>query len=157
MMECAGRAVRVPKSSAALVGIWVAGFCFWVLLAFRLEGLAQPTQRLHDGDERRVADTSAGETPVSDGAGHESGTSQVPTGSGTGDAKGHGSTLAGCIDINTAGEEVLVGLPGIGPVLAERIVEYRAVNGPFTSVEAIVGVKGIGPAKLEKLRARVCF
>jgi competence protein ComEA len=50
------------------------------------------------------------------------------------------------IDLNTAAEAELDGLPGIGQALASRIVEYRAENGPFKTVEDLRNVKGIGPA-----------
>lgn len=55
------------------------------------------------------------------------------------------------LDINAAGEEELTSLPGIGPALARRIVEYRAEHGPFASVEDLVEVSGIGTSKLAAL------
>ena len=48
------------------------------------------------------------------------------------------------ININTASADALVALPGIGPTLAQRIVEYRQANGPFSRPEDIKKVKGIG-------------
>lgn len=56
------------------------------------------------------------------------------------------------ININTAGVDELDQLPGIGAVLAQRIVEYREANGPFSSLEALLNVSGIGEKKLESLR-----
>ncbi|MCX7623131.1 MAG: ComEA family DNA-binding protein [Thermomicrobium sp.] len=47
------------------------------------------------------------------------------------------------IDLNRATAEELEGLPGVGPALARRIVEYRAQHGPFRSVEELVNVAGI--------------
>jgi competence protein ComEA len=61
----------------------------------------------------------------------------------------------GMVDVNAAGVEELDGLPGIGPALAARIVEWRARNGRFRSVEALAEVPGIGPATVERLRPRV--
>ena len=56
------------------------------------------------------------------------------------------------LDLNRATAEELVELPGIGPVLAERIVAFREEHGPFRSVEDLLQVSGIGEATLEALR-----
>lgn len=55
------------------------------------------------------------------------------------------------VDINTAGVEELDQLPGIGEVLAGRIIAYREANGPFESIEELMEVSGIGEAKLAEL------
>ena len=59
------------------------------------------------------------------------------------------------LDINTAAVDELDTLPGIGEVLAQRIVDYREAHGPFRSVEELIAVEGIGEGKLEKLRELV--
>ncbi len=59
------------------------------------------------------------------------------------------------LDINTAGADQLETLPGIGPVLARRIVEFRTRHGPFRRVEDLLQVQGIGPRLLERLRPLV--
>ncbi|HUV05561.1 MAG TPA: helix-hairpin-helix domain-containing protein [Armatimonadota bacterium] len=58
----------------------------------------------------------------------------------------------GTVHINTAGFEELQRLPGIGPAMAQRIVDYRTEHGRFQSIEELDEVRGIGPAKLEKMR-----
>ena len=59
------------------------------------------------------------------------------------------------ININTATAEELDELPGIGPVLAGRIVDYRTEHGPFESEEDLMEVSGIGQATLEELRGEI--
>ncbi len=61
----------------------------------------------------------------------------------------------GLVNINTAGSELLQTLPGIGPMTAERIIEYRETKGRFKSVGDIQDVKGIGPKKYEAIKALI--
>ena len=56
------------------------------------------------------------------------------------------------ININTADEAALQTLPGIGPVLARRIVEWRESNGDFVIAEDLLAVEGIGLTKLDEIR-----
>jgi len=56
------------------------------------------------------------------------------------------------VNINVAGVESLQKLPGIGPVMAKRIIAHRQKNGYFKSFKDLLEVKGIGPATLEKIR-----
>ena len=59
--------------------------------------------------------------------------------------------------INQATQAELEMLPGIGPTLAARILEWRATNGPFTNLESLDAVPGIGPSLLESLRDLIAF
>ena len=55
---------------------------------------------------------------------------------------------SGLININTASVALLDTLPGIGPVLAQRIIDYREAHGPFTSLSQLMLVEGIGEKRL---------
>jgi competence protein ComEA len=57
----------------------------------------------------------------------------------------------GRVLLNSASVADLDGLPGIGPVLAQRIVDHRTQNGPFTTVGQLEDVPGIGPATFDEL------
>ena len=61
----------------------------------------------------------------------------------------------GLININTAGADLLDTLPGIGPVLAEAIVVYRELNGPFRSIDELAEVKGISLKMVDEIRSLV--
>jgi len=63
----------------------------------------------------------------------------------------------GCVDINSATLEELDELPGIGPVYAQRIIEYRTAHGSFQDIEDLIRVKGIGPATLQEIRDLICI
>jgi competence protein ComEA len=61
------------------------------------------------------------------------------------------AAAGGRVPLNSATVSDLDALPGIGPVLAQRIVDHRAQNGPFTAVEQLDDVPGIGPAIYDEL------
>lgn len=62
-----------------------------------------------------------------------------------------GTEPHGPVNINTADVSALDALPGIGPVIAQRIVDHRENHGPFNYPEQLTEVEGIGPKTLEKL------
>ena len=59
------------------------------------------------------------------------------------------------VNINSAGVGELDSLPGIGPVLAQRIVDFRTENGPFKTVDDLANVSGVGPSILAKISGQV--
>jgi competence protein ComEA len=74
-----------------------------------------------------------------------SGPGSAATGSGAGSADG-------LVNLNQATTSELEELPGVGPAIAQAIVDHREQEGPFTSVEDLLDVRGIGEAKLAELR-----
>jgi len=69
--------------------------------------------------------------------------------------QGQAAQASGLVNINTASLAELQTLPGIGPVLAQNIVDFREAHGGFTSVEELIGVNRIGATTLERLRPLV--
>lgn len=82
-----------------------------------------------DAEENEVADSAAAETDGADQAAPQ-----------------------GIVNINTADADALQTLPGVGEVLAGRIIEYRELSGGFVTVEQLMEVSGIGQQKFDALR-----
>ena len=101
-------------------------------------------QKLKDGMQITVPEKSPQGTAVQGAAG----------GAQAGAAK---ALPEGMVNINTADEKELDKLPGIGPAMAKRIVEYRTENGAFQAPEEIKRVKGIGDAKYEKMKDKIAL
>jgi competence protein ComEA len=84
--------------------------------------------------------------PVSDGQ-----QVVVPARAPPGAAVGGGAAAGGPVHLNSATIEQLDTLPGVGPVTAQKIIDYREKHGAFTSVRELDAIPGIGPARLEQL------
>ncbi len=101
---------------------------------------------------------AAGPEPVPASAATVPTQTRLEVGQGGGYSLGHISgerllTLGSALDVNTATAEDLEALPGIGPVLAQRIVQYRQSRGPYKNVDDLLAVQGMGKKKLALLRS----
>jgi competence protein ComEA len=63
--------------------------------------------------------------------------------------------VGAAVNLNTASASQLEAVPGIGPKMAQRIVEYRQKNGAFKKIEELMNVKGIGEKSFLKLKAHI--
>ncbi len=85
-----------------------------------------------------------------------SGPASIATGGGPPPPIGDECATGGALDLNRASAARLEALPGIGPVLAARIVEHRTRHGPFAAPAELIDVPGIGPRSLSRLESRIC-
>lgn len=116
--------------------------------------LARP---LRDGDQVVVglADAPGRAGLRSTVIGIDGNSSGPPPVAGPGSPTDGGPGSGGKVDLNTATLEQLDALPGVGPVTAKAIVEWRSTHGAFAAVDQLAEVDGIGPARLQRLRALV--
>ncbi len=70
----------------------------------------------------------------------------------TGSSAGPGTAPQGPVHLNVATLEQLDSLPGVGPVTAQKILDYRQKHGAFSSLDELDAIPGIGPARIEQLR-----
>ncbi|MFD8249325.1 helix-hairpin-helix domain-containing protein [Nocardia sp. NPDC059691] len=107
-------------------------------------------QRLSDGDQVQVGPAAPSSGASQQGSGTIGAGGRPSTGSAA--APSRPSSPASRIDLNTASEAELDALPGVGPVTARAIVNWRTTNGRFSTIEQLGEVDGIGPARLARLR-----
>ncbi len=141
-------------------GVFVLGNGSRVFQAVEAAGGALPTAALaalnlaapvSDGEQIVVLTQEQAANPQKN-----PGIGAAAPGTSGGDAGGAGAAAPpGPINLNTATAGDLDVLPGIGPVLAERIVAWRTGHGPFSSVDALDAVPGIGAKLLENIRSLV--
>lgn len=79
----------------------------------------------------------------------------ITDGSGNNEKSNNSSKEGEKVNINEAMQTELEGLPGIGPSLASKIIEYREANGKFEKIEDLQNVKGIGNAKYDDIKDKV--
>ncbi len=102
-------------------------------------------RKLEDGEQIYIPSTSD-QTPAPDP------TQQAGGAGGTQAATGHSpSSPSGLVNINRAGIDELCSLPGIGPSMAQKIIDSRTEDGPFKTKEDLKRVRGIGEKKFKKL------
>ena len=74
---------------------------------------------------------------------------------GTNPSSAPTQATAAPVNLNTATLDQLDALPGVGPVLAQRILDYRTQTGPFTTIDQLQEVPGVGPKKFDSLKSHV--
>ncbi|HEY4314655.1 MAG TPA: helix-hairpin-helix domain-containing protein [Actinomycetes bacterium] len=136
--------VRLPAGSRVADAVRAAGG----LTAGAQEASVNLARVLVDGEQLLVQ--RRGRPPILPAPGPAVGAAGGVSG---GSAPGGSPTAP--VDLNTATLEQLDGLPGIGPVLAQRILDWRTANGRFDSVDELGEVSGIGEAHLSDLRPLV--
>ncbi|MBY6540564.1 ComEA family DNA-binding protein [Rhodococcus sp. BP-349] len=105
--------------------------------------------KVSDGDQVVVGSTT-GSVPLAPASVSVAGEGSGDSGQ-AGGRSGDSGKAAGLVSLNEATEAELDALPGVGPVTASAIVQWRTENGGFTSVDQLSEVSGVGPARLEKL------
>lgn len=138
---------KLPPGSRVQAALAAAGGLSPQADAHRINRAA----KLHDGQKLYVLSQGESAPPLaaSNGQGCEGQSCTSADGADTGsDAEGQG-----LVNINTANVTQLTQLPGVGPAIAQKIIDYRTANGPFASVDDLTKVPGIGAAKLAQIKS----
>ena len=138
---------KLPPDSRVQAALAAAGGLSPQADAHRINRAA----KLHDGQKLYVLSQGESTPPLaaSSGQGCEG---QACT-SAEGGLSGSDAEGQGLVNINTANAAQLTQLPGVGPAIAQKIIDYRTANGPFTSVDDLTKVPGIGAAKLAQIKS----
>lgn len=108
---------------------------------------------VHDGEHIHVPTF----VPSGDKKGETEISSKSRTSSGSKNSQSGDKGEKTPVNVNTASEEELCLLPGVGPVIAGRIVEYRKSHGPFSNPDDLKNVSGIGDGRLSAMRSLLRF
>lgn len=138
---------KLPPDSRVQAALAAAGGLSPQADAHRINRAA----KLHDGQKLYVLSQGESTPPLaaSSGQGCEG---QACT-SADGGVAGSDAEGQGLVNINTANAAQLTQLPGVGPAIAQKIIDYRTANGSFTSVDDLTKVPGIGAAKLAQIKS----
>ncbi len=148
--------VAAPASAASIVVVDVAGAVHRPGLYHLPQGARIADAIAHAGGLTKHADSALVNlaAPLADGE-QVLVPSSVPGASAAASASAAGPSPTAPVDLNTATAEQLDALPGVGPVTAQKIIDYRTQNGPFRSVDDLDAIPGIGPARIDNLRGLV--
>lgn len=138
---------KLPPGSRVQAALAAAGGLSPQADAHRINRAA----KLHDGQKLYVL--SQGESTPPQAASSGQGCEGQACTSAEGGVAGSDAEGQGLVNINTANAAQLTQLPGIGPAIAQKIIDYRTANGPFTSVDDLTKVPGIGAAKLAQIKS----
>lgn len=138
---------KLPPDSRVQAALAAAGGLSPQADAHRINRAA----KLHDGQKLYVL--SQGESGPPQAASSGQGCEGQACTSAEGGVAGSDPEGQGLVNINTANAVQLTQLPGVGPAIAQKIIDYRTANGPFTSVDDLTKVPGIGAAKLAQIKS----
>jgi len=158
--------MRLRRLELTAIGLTLAFVCF---LGGYFTGMRSAVNivpvAVQDGSSEKLFPIQPQNPSAAAAADHGSSVVQTPEPAGPGpQSLGSGETAApevatrdsaGRININLASRSELMDLPGIGPVLAERIVEYRGQNGAFAQIEEIRKVSGIGEKRFDTIKDKI--